>query len=377
MNLGMRRAAVALALMVLVTGTALGGAKAAGSITVDTEQALMDALRGSDTSIVLGGNITTNSDIAIPNGMTVYVNGKTWDIGGGAVTGAVDTSTPGSAILRTETGSVHATDSVYVACTIQLNGAADGEALTSVTAGGRNIPLFDQRSVLSGNVTFYVPQDALGAMNSISAASTTAGNYVLSNGNLLRYYGVRYMDMVDADGKAPLMASNAAAINPAGFTADMTQISLSDPSLIGYKFLGWTWEGQSEALTGTVSVPLTNRTSLTLTAHWEFTMQGGGGRSGFSFGSGLALAAQDGAEEEDPDAAWQPEEAEQPWQSVRVSRGSSSTKVVFSDDGVSQAAVPTGTQTTRFPWVLAAALTGAAAVGIILGFRFKKARRPR
>lgn len=242
MKFGMRRTAFAIALMALITSTTLGAAKAAGSITVHTEQALLTALSGSDTAIVLGSNIalTTDAAITIPNGMTVYVNGKTWDIGDAAVTGTVDTSTPGSAILRTQTGSVQAAGNVYVACTIPLHGAADGETVTSLTAGGGDIRLYDQRSVLSGSVTVYVPQDALGAMANINAVSTTAGNYVVSNGSLMRYYSIRYKDVVDAGGSAPQQASNAVAINPSGYTADMTQIPLSEPTLLGYKFLGWT-----------------------------------------------------------------------------------------------------------------------------------------
>jgi hypothetical protein len=226
-------------------------------------------------------------------------------------------------------------------------------------------------------VTVYVPEEALGAMANLSTVSTTAGRYILSNGSLQRYNSIQYTDLVDASGSAPKQASDAALINPPGFTADMTQIPLSEPTLVGYKFLGWTWEGQSEALTGTVSVPCTNGTSLWLTAHWEFTMQGGGGRGGISFGIGSASALAESAEEEEPGAAAaaQPEETAQPTQNVRISRGSSSTKVVFSDDGVPKAEVPAATQAKRFPWILAAALTGAAAVGIILGIRFTKARR--
>lgn len=378
MKLGMRRTAVAIAVMTLITGAAFSAASAAGSITVNTPEELINALSGGDTAIVLGSNITiTNkTDLAIPSGMTVYVNGKTWDIGDTAVTGTVDTSTPGSAVLRTKAGSVQATANVYVACTIALAGAADGETVTSVTADGGSIRLYDQRSVLSGSVTVYVPEDALGAMGNITAVGTTAGNYVLSNGGLVRYYSIQYKDIVDASGSAPQQASNAATLNPAGFAAGTTQISLSEPSLMGYKFLGWTWEGQSDPLTGAVSVDCSTRTSLTLTAHWEFTMQGGGGRSGLSFGIGSASASGDSAEEEEPEAAAaQPEETAQQSQSARISRGSSSTKVVFSDGGASKAAVPAATQTTRFPWILAAVLTGAAALGIILGIRFRKARR--
>ncbi|MDO4573315.1 MAG: hypothetical protein Q4C13_08090 [Clostridia bacterium] len=375
----MAMAAAALTLAMLLDA----GAALAASVTVNTAEELAAALaNGGATEIVLGANLVTSGDIDVPAGKTVYLNGKTWNIGDGAVSGAVDASTDGSYILRTQAGSVSgvADGKVFVAYALQLGGAADGEMVTGLWAGGAALTLYSPASVLSGSATVYVSAAELGALaGGVSEVTTDAGAYAQSaSGGLARAYAVSYSDVVDASGQAPLQASDAAQINAARFTAADTTLTLLEPTLAGYRFLGWTWTGQTTlaAATGAAqTVSVAGLTGLSVTAHWE--QLGGGMGGGRSAGAPAAAAQEETETEQDAAQTGEQEDGVSAGQGGRVSRGSASTKVVFTNGSAASATLPTAESVggRGFPWGWAAA--GAAAAALACGILARALRRRR
>lgn len=366
-----RRAGLAALILALTAGLAAGGALAT-EYTVTDDKEFDKALADTSCTRILLDYHSGYSATAIPAGVSVHVVGNhVWRLPGAASCNVTVES--GSAVLCASAGDVGATDGVFVALPLNLRGASAGEKVTAVTAEKRALTLFDEPDVESGgSVTVYASKASLDAAGNVMAVRTTGGEYLLSGGGLARRYAIAYRDVVDASGSAPAKSSNAATINPAYFTLNDT-ITPAEPALAGYSFLGWTWAGQPDPQKGPVSIDGANLgADLELVAHWAAAKLSGG-RGGVNFGG---LAATGTAETEEAAAlpASDAGAAEQA-QSVRIPRGSSATKVSFSD-GASLALPPAETpQKAGFPWWPLPLLAAAIALSTLIIVRHRRRAR--
>lgn len=364
------RRATAAAVFLALTMSLTAGALAADA-TVGSDAALQAALADESCEHIYLNYSCTVSGFDIPSPRTVHVVGNnTWNLGAGQVTGNVVVES--GAVLCAAASAVSATDGVYVALELTLFGASDGEQVTAVTAEGGPLALYDNtRSVQSGLATVYASKASMDGMGSVTAVTTTGGEYVLAGGSLMRQHRVLYSDMVDAAGSAPRQTSNAATLNAAYFT-DADTLALTEPALNGYRFLGWTWQGQSAPQTGDVRIVCAGMSAdLSLTAHWALSRQGASGRGGY--GSLTALTEESAAEEE---SAAAPAEAAAATQQTRLPRGSSATRVSFTDGGGADVESPVAETSPkrRIPWAFAA-LPCALAAGVVLALVLRRKKR--
>ena len=81
--------------------------------------------------------------------------------------------------------------------------------------------------------------------------------------NLLEIYAINYVDAIDDwDG-----VTNT---NPTSYNYDSPDITLVEPTRLGYEFIGWTYDGQDEPIK-TVTIPHGSTGRKTFTAHWSNT----------------------------------------------------------------------------------------------------------
>ncbi len=272
----------------------------------------------------------------------------------------------GSLIKRTQSGSISVSDAtkVYVAYSLSLTGyvSAGAENVIGLSFDGTDVTLLSFPELSGGAATVYVRSDF--DTSGTPVVTTTAGSYTLTGGSLVRTYTIGYSDIVDDTNTAPQRSSNASSLNAASFTVLDTTLSLVEPApLDGYTFAGWTWTGQT-ATSAATSIDLRNVTGdLDVVAHWTVAQGGAAGGRGGTAGT-AAAAGTDAAETTEAAAA--PAEATAQATDTRVSRGTSATKVSFSDSSAQDPIFLTAAQgKVDFPWI--PVLAGAAVLaGLII-----------
>jgi uncharacterized repeat protein (TIGR02543 family) len=182
----------------------------------------------------------------------------------------------------------------------------------------------------------------------ITSVTTDAGNvFRLGTRNtttLSLAYSISYGNVSGATLVSP---------NPTSYTASDAATLLNNPSKDGFVFDGWTCQELSLGVPTTSAViPEGTSGALTFVANWtEQAMPSGGGKTGGTTGS--ASISDDESDEEDTEAetAAEPETTnETSTNSVRIGRGTSSTKVTFTSDVDEVMPTLESVQGNAFPW---------------------------
>lgn len=384
------RGVAAVFLAALILSTALGST-APASVTVSSEAELTAALgtaasSGVTTTITYASGVTS---ITLTTGTTIPSNA------------IIDLST-GGGTLRMESGTVNLIGtinggSVEVAGAIlAVYGHLSGGTATvssgtlvrmsgcnitsgvSVPSGGtgavryetvltlenldssstETITAITYYGISDSDETSFIQYPANGTVfplygETISKVTTSAGNVfrlgTKGTGVLSLAYSVTYYGMTDA---------TLTIANPTSYTASDSAVQLNNPTKDGYMFDGWTCDQLSLTVpTTTAVIPEGMTGALSFVANWTAqTMQGGGsgmsGGSGSSGSSSSSSTTTDDTETDETETATTEDVATDTTttSSVRVGRGTSSTKVTFTSDV--DEAIPTleSVQGTSFPW---------------------------
>lgn len=371
------RGFAALMIAALMLSFALG---ATPPVEVSNAEELVAALNdaaGESGSVLITyasgvSSITLSTSVSIPSNVVLSISdaGDSLCITGGTVnvygniyggTIAVSGNTVSSGTLvrhsgSTVTGTLTASGSGAIrgAYTLSLENLAAGstESIVSITYDGESGA--DTSSFVTGAVTdtIYPEMTSNGsAFKTITSVTTNAGNvFRLGTGNsdtLSLAYLIVYGEMTGA---------TLSAANPTNYTSSDAAITLNNPTKEGYIFDGWTCAqlGITDPTQSAV-IPEGMSGALTFIANWSEDPLAAGGKTGGSGGgssSGSSTATTDTTETDETtsDETAVVQETETSTSSVRVGKGSSSTKVTFTSDV--DAVIPTvvTAQENSFPW---------------------------
>ena len=396
----MRAAALLAALLVLFGArTARADASVADADELGAALAAAALTPSVPSVLTFSGSITTTGSVSVPSYVTIDLNGNTWTVSrstltlSGSISGgtlSLQGTAAAPAALIPGSGAqypapvLNAYGAVRRAASLQLENASAGTETVLGLAyadGGTDATAYVQKSVTGGAVSVYAVADG-GGTKAVVSVETTEGVYRLgtaNTGTLSRTYAITY----NLDGGA--LPSGSAA-NPGEYTASDGSVTLTNPEKQGFVFAGWSGTGLDPDPANNMRVTLTfagMSGGISLTANWQQQSPGGGGAGrggmgGTSAGDAAESTESDADVETSADAGQTGGQTAQ--STVRIPRGSSSTKVTFT--GETSAVMPVAEPAAAkrpFPWIALAA--GAAAlgggIGLAAGIRSAKRRRER
>ena len=264
----------------------------AADAEVATQEDLLAALEGGETSLVFTDDISTDTNILIEKETVIDLDGYTWTVDGGTVAYEQNTVIGGK-LTASKKGTVR----LKTAIALEYGVAGDRIQSVTYTDGETDSAAFYiAEQALDGNRTAH-PYLKLG--KTVSRVTTTSAFYRLGTADTSRLSLV-YPITYDLDGGK---LENAA--NPTEYTAADAPITLVNPVREGFTFLGWTGTGLTEP-TETVTVPMGSTGSRSYIALWEESEtppqggfpSGGGSRPSVSINRPSANTASTEAETE-------------------------------------------------------------------------------
>ena len=397
------RGVAALMIAALTLSFALG---ATPPVEVSTAEELVAALNGAageSGSVLITyasgvSSITLNTSVSVPSnavlrisdaGDTLYITGGTLSvygtINGGTIAVSGNTVSSGTLVRQsgsTITGTLTAsgTGTIRGAYLLSLENLAAGstESVVSITYDGESGA--DTSAFVTGAVSDVIYPEMTGngsAVKTIASVTTNAGNVFRLGTKNSDTLSLTYLIVYEGTTGATLSAAN-----PANYTSSDTAITLNNPTKEGCTFDGWTCAelGITEPVQSAV-IPEGMSGALTFIANWSEDPIATGGRTGGSGGSSSSsssTATTDTAETDEaaPDETTE-QEAETTTSSVRVGKGSSSTKVTFTSNA--NAVLPTveTVQENSFPWGWTLLGAGGAAVLVYIAALINRKVRER
>lgn len=203
-------------------------------------------------------------------------------------------------------------------------------------------------------------------------------------GNVFRL-GTKYTDILSLAYSIIYYGTSDATFavaNPTSYTASDSVIQLSNPTKDGYMFDGWTCEQLSLTIPSTTAVIPEGMTgAMTFVANWTAqTMPSGGKTSGGSTTGSVAASGTDTTEEEtDATATAEPETTDDTTttSTVRIGRGTSSTKVTFSSDVDEVMPTLESVNGNSFPWGWTLLAVGGSAILVYIAALINRKIRER
>lgn len=347
------------------------------SITLNTSADIPSnvvlSLGGAGNTLnIAGGTLNVYGAISGAGGDTLRITGGTVNVPGTIAGAAV--AVTGGTLVRYDSSSItgtitpSGTGTVRRAYMLSLENLAAGSTETVVSLTYKDEADADDSGFVqfAVNETIYPEAGSssnYAAVKTITSVTTNAGNIFRlgtdSSGTLSLQYKIVYSEMTGA---------TLSAENPTNYTSSDAAITLNNPTKEGYIFDGWTCAqlGIDDPVQSAV-IPEGTSGALTFIANWSVDPLAGSGRTGGSGGSGSISSGA--ATDETTDAADGTQAAADAaasmdtgtTSSVRIGKGSSSTKVTFTSDV--DAVLPTVDSVEKtFPWGWTLLGVGGAAV---------------
>jgi len=377
LSIGTARVLAAVLLSVFMMGLSFAGTT---TVTVSSASEFTDALSdaastGDATTIVFAGLAVDlgGASVTIPSNVSINLAGNALStsgtlsvagsISGGAlvINGGTLIRLSGSSITATITVNSGGTVRAPLTLSLQNTAGVSTGAISAISYVGESGS--DSSSLVCRNTDQVLYTQMTGSNYSVYKVIdkvTTESGYVFRLGTqdtstLSLIYTLSY------DG---LTGAKLATANPTSYTESDAAITLTNPTLDGYTFVGWNCEllGVTVPIE-TMVIPAGTSGDLTFTAVWiEGTMQGGMSGSG---GSGSSSSTTDTTEDEDTTDTTSATTDTTTTTTKRIKQASSSTKVTFSSDVTT--IMPTldtvQASSSSFPWGWV--FGGLAGLGIV------------